>query len=77
MKPAELKAWLEVLPPNTAAVEIAGREEGGGVKIQFFPAIPMAPPEAPRAEANEGPTPPEKPNPDATMLALMAQNGRA
>ena len=73
MKPAELKAWLEVLPPNTAAVEIGS----DGVKLQFFPAIPMAPPESPRAAVDEGPTPPEKPNPDATMLALMAQNGRA
>ena len=72
MKPAELKAWLEVLPPNTAAVEIAS----DGVKLQFFPAIPMTPPEAPRAAVDEGPTPPP-PSADASIMALMTQNGRA
>lgn len=75
MKPAELTAWLAVLPPNTAAVEIAS----DGIKLQFFPPMPgLAPPEARQATerpAEEGPAP--SANPDATILALMAQNGRA
>lgn len=74
MKPAELKAWLEVLPANTAAVEISSE----GVKLQFFPAMPnMGAPEPRAAAVDDGPTPPERPNPDATMMALMTQNGRA
>lgn len=77
MKPADLKAWLAVLPANTAAVEIDA--EGGAIKLQFFapmtlpaqlePRIPTEPPAEERG--------PAAPSPDATMLALMAQNGRA
>lgn len=75
MKPADLKAWLAVLPPNTAAVEI---DPEGAIKLQFFPAMPVAPLEArtttePPAEERG----PAAPTPDSTMLALMAQNGRA
>ena len=75
MKPADLKAWLAVLPPNVAAVEIDG---AGGIKLQFFPMPNMAAPdvrvptEPPAEERGGSPL-----NPDATMMALMAQNGRA
>lgn len=73
MKPEDLKRWLAVLPPNTAAVEISD----DGVKLQFFPVVPTIEPVRPAPEPPAEERGPAPPTPDATMLALMAQNGQA